>query len=156
MRKPLKMSYYMWFRILRSLRIRGEGVRESGAFLLSDSNQRKISDYLLYDDIDPHALDSGIVDFNPALMGKVWEYCEQNSLKVVADIHTHPKGASIQQSRLDKKNPAIPKPGYIAIIVPDYSENWFIPIKKVGVYKYLGNKKWDTITNSNGVKLTLL
>lgn len=156
MRNPIDISYYMWFRILRSLRIRGEGVRESGAFLLSDSDRRKISDYLLYDDIDPHALDSGIVDFNPALLGKVWEYCEKHSLKVVADIHTHPKGASIRQSPLDKKNPVIPRPGYIAMIVPDYSKNRFLPINRVGVYEYLGNKKWDTISTGNTVKLSLL
>src|SRR6266404_8581 len=56
-------SWLLWMRLLRNLRSRGNGTRESGAFLLGhreDANRCRVVDYLLYDDIDPHALDSGI------------------------------------------------------------------------------------------------
>lgn len=146
----------MWLRILRSLRIRGEGVRESGAFLLSDPDQTNVSDYLLYDDIDPNALDKGLVDFDPTLLGEVWEYCNQRDLKVIADIHTHPPMGGVQQSISDKMHPAIPQKGHIAMIVPNYSKDWFLSLDDVGIYKYLGNKKWETITNGNAIELTIL
>lgn len=146
----------MWFRILKSLRIRGKGVRESGAFLLSDPDRGKIADYILYDDIDPTALDKGHVHFDSALLGEVWEYCSEHDLKVIADVHTHPKGAGVKQSITDRMHPAIPQEGHIAMIVPNYSENWFISLDEIGIYKYLGNKQWETITNGNAIKLSIL
>jgi hypothetical protein len=40
--------------------------RESGAFLLGHrkDGRARIVDFILYDDLDPHALDTGIVRFD--------------------------------------------------------------------------------------------
>lgn len=121
------------------------GRREAGAFLLGTRNgpQRRIEAFVFYDDIDPHALDSGIVHFNGNKFGKVWEICREQSRSVVADVHVHP--GSYEQSASDQDEPAIPRAGHIAIIIPHFAERVIDP-GGIGLYEYLGNKRWRTHT----------
>jgi hypothetical protein len=68
-RHELSCSWWLWRRLLAGLRVRGRGIRESGAFLLGGrdaAGRRRIVDFLLYDDLDPHALDTGIVRLDGA------------------------------------------------------------------------------------------
>ena len=59
----LSCSWFLWRRLKVKLRERGHHCsRESGAFLLghSEGGNVRIVDFVLYDDLDPYALDSGI------------------------------------------------------------------------------------------------
>lgn len=138
-------SWRMWHRLLRRLRERGlQGRRESGAFLLGRRQGRtaRIVDFLLYDDIDPHSLEGGIVDFDGRYYSRVWEICQARGLSVVADVHVHPAGSG--QSESDRQNPMISSPGHLALIIPDFAKS---PVKRadVGMYRYLGAKRWEAI-----------
>jgi len=138
-------SIFVWMRLLRCLRERGRDCsRESGAFLLGtkDNARATIVDFVLYDDLDPHALDSGIVRFDGRHFGKLWDICKARGLSVVADVHVHP-GAAFQSSS-DQDYPMISRSGHIALILPDFARAP-VPISKVGIYRYLGAKQWATI-----------
>ena len=56
----------MWRCIIRDLAARGDGERESGAFLLGHKNgqRREALDYVLYDDLEPGCLDGGFVQMS--------------------------------------------------------------------------------------------
>jgi hypothetical protein len=144
-RYKLSCSWFLWRRLVAKLRARGRGAsRESGAFLLGyrrDGNSR-IVDFILYDDLDPHALDTGIVRLDGRYFGALWDICKRRGLSVVADVHVHP-GASYQ-SDSDCAHPMISRAGHIALILPDFART---PIHResVGIYRYLGNKLWDAI-----------
>src|ERR1700731_2664634 len=72
----LTCSGELWNRLLTQLRERGQhGERESGAFLLGQrpNQQAGISEFVLYDDLDPHSLDRGIVHFDGRYYGALWE-----------------------------------------------------------------------------------
>jgi len=62
----LSCSSKLWRQGLTELKQRGGGKRESGAFLLGKRNgeQRAITGFTFYDDLDPHCLDTGIVVFD--------------------------------------------------------------------------------------------
>ena len=127
------------------LRERGhdEG-RESGAFLLGlrDGDRARITDFILYDDLDPHCLDSGIVRFDGRYFDDLWEICRQRSLVVVADVHVHPAGAG--QSDSDRAHPMISRAGHIAVIVPEFARK---PVRRhdLGIYEYRGGKQWRIV-----------
>ena len=121
-RHELSCSWFLWRRLLRELRERGNcGRRESGAFLLGtqDFGKARIVDYLLYDDLDPNCLETGIIHFDGRFFGRLWSVCEQRALEVVADVHTHP-GCS-QQSDSDRAHPMITTRGHIALILPNFA-----------------------------------
>ena len=103
------------------LRSRAGGYCESGAFLLGtiDGGVRKIRRFLYYDDIDPTCFANGIVEFDGAKFGMVWQICRESQLTVVADVHVHPGGCG--QSSTDRHNPMIPEPGHLALILPDFA-----------------------------------
>ena len=135
----------LWHGGVGELRRRGVGFRESGAFLLagrSFDNQvarRAVSHLVFYDDLDNNCLESGIIILNGDAFGRLWRICRNNSLEVVADVHTHPREA--RQSATDRRNPMIAKVGHVAIIVPDYACR--IPAARdLGVYEYLGSHEW--------------
>ncbi len=142
----VSISYFTWWRLLIGLRSRGQHkTRESGAFLLghrSPNGEVNIVDFILYDDLDPHSLDSGIVRFDGRYFGDLWSLCRKKRLSVVADIHVHPGDS--QQSLSDRNYPMISRPGHLALILPDFAK---LPIRrdKIGIYKYLGNKQWENI-----------
>ena len=100
---------------------------------------RRILRAVYYDDLDPHALDTGIIRFDGRAYGLLWRICEEYSLEVLADVHCHP--GSAVQSYSDQANPMVPQRGHVAIIVPQFArERW--KRSAVGVYGYLGSGKW--------------
>ena len=141
----LSCSPYLWWRLLRALRSRGQNAsRESGAFLIGNNNKvhRRIVDFVLYDDLDPHSLESGIVRFDGRYFSELWSQCKARDLTVVADIHVHPGAAG--QSLSDKNHPMISAKGHIALILPSYARP---PQKRtsLGIYVYRGNKTWSEV-----------
>jgi len=138
-------SWFLWHRLLVELRKRGRGkIRESGAFLLGlhRNGRARIIDFVLYDDLDPHCLDSGIIRFDGRYFGALWEQCKQRGLTIIADVHTHP--GSSEQSPSDRANPMIVRAGHLAIILPRFAGS---PVRRaeIGLYRYQGAKHWDAI-----------
>ena len=135
----------LWLSGLRELRRRGAGRRESGAFLLGDRLmqnglvRRRVRQFVYYDDLDPHCLDSGIVVFDGAGFGPLWGMCREMRYEVVADVHTHPGLA--KQSDADRRHPMIATAGHFAIIVPDFASR--APAStELGLYEYSGGHLW--------------
>ncbi len=116
--------------------------RESGAFLLGPDKDghRHIVEFVFYDDIDPHSLDTGIVHFNGNKLPKLWEYCRNRGYGVIADVHVHPGGYG--QSESDQADPVMPKAGHLAFIIPNFARGNGRP-GGIGMYEYLGNGGWQ-------------
>lgn len=141
-----------WRDLTTELQSRGHRVRESGAFILGARSKGLIrfKAAVYYDDLDPHALDTGIINFDGRYFGKLWEICRSANLEVVADIHTHPGIA--KQSTPDKKHPMIARSGHISMILPDYANDpW--SFNRMGIYRYLGSHKWLNIGERNSKKI---
>jgi hypothetical protein len=119
----------------------GIGSRQNGV--------AQIVDFVLYDDLDSNCLNSGIVRFDGRYFGFLWEICQQRSLTVVADVHTHP-GAS-DQSDSDRNHPMISRVGHIALIVPRFAAT---PVRRseIGMYRYQGAKLWAVVPNNDRCK----
>lgn len=135
----------LWSRLLTDLRARGQGWHESGAFLLGEQEadgRRRILDYVLYDDLDPHALDTGIVRLDGRYFGHLWDICRDKGMTVVADVHTHPAGS--WQSESDQAHPIISRAGHIALILPRFAAEP-VKLKEVGMYRYLGSHRWHAV-----------
>lgn len=143
----LDIAFKLWWDLIRDLKARGASVRESGAFLLGPLIEREITHYICYDDLDPHALDSGIIVFDSSGFTQLWKYCKENKLKVYADIHTHPDSWT-GQSGVDKDNPMIVQAGHVALIAPHYAQKDLMSLEGVGAYEYLGSKKWRTFATA--------
>ena len=142
-RRELSCSWFLWRRLCRRLRERGrDRTRESGAFLLGhqDGKRARIVDFVLYDDLDPHSLDSGIVHFDGRYFGDLWALCEDLGLTVVADVHVHPGGAG--QSDSDRAYPMISLAGHTALIVPHFAVGR-LPRREIGIYRYKGRQTVD-------------
>ena len=142
-RHELSCSWFLWQGLVARLRERGRSEsRESGAFLLgrceADGSAR-IVDFILYDDLDAHCLDTGIVRFDGRHFGKLWSICRARGLTVVADIHVHPGGAG--QSLSDKTHPMISEAGHLALILPNFARQP-MPRSQIGLYRYLGDHRW--------------
>lgn len=145
----LSCSWLLWRRLLAELRRRGNhGRRESGAFLLGrrENSVGRIVDFVPYDDLDPHCLDTGIVRFDGRYYSDLWELCKRRGLSVIADVHTHPDGS--YQSDSDRANPMISRSGHIALIVPRFAGP---PVRRgeLGIYFYEGAKQWRAIAPEN-------
>ncbi len=144
-RHELSCSWWLWWRLRRALRRRGRGEsRESGAFLLGrqEGGRRRIVDFVLYDDLDPRCLDTGIVRFDGRHFGALWALCKARALSVVADIHVHPGGAG--QSESDREHPMISRSGHLALILPNFAAAPQ-PRSALGIYRYLGRKRWEAV-----------
>lgn len=144
-RHEVSCSWFLWRRLAAKLRERGRSAsRESGAFLLGyrSDGRARIVDFILYDDLDPHALDTGIVRFDGRYFGALWDICKHRGLSVVADVHVHPGGS--YQSDSDRAHPMISRAGHVALILPDFARP---PVRteSIGIYRYLGAKQWDTV-----------
>jgi hypothetical protein len=145
-RHELSCSWLLWRRLTFELRERGlKEARESGAFLLGihePGTAARVIDFVLYDDLDPHSLDTGIIRFDGKYFGKLWSICRARGLTVVADVHVHPGGSA--QSASDKAHPMITQAGHLALILPHYAR---APILRedIGLYRYLGNQAWHTV-----------
>jgi proteasome lid subunit RPN8/RPN11 len=141
----LSCSRRLWKLLVSALRQRGyNGQRESGAFLLGhrEGSRARITDFVLYDDLDPKCLETGIVRFDGRYFGTLWDICRQQRVSVVADVHTHPAGS--QQSDSDRANPMISRPGHVALILPRFAA---APVRRgeVGMYRYDGSKQWSPV-----------
>ena len=144
-RHELSCSWFLWRRLRVRLRERGRRrSRESGAFLLGrrEGGGAHVVDFVLYDDLDPHALDTGIVRFDGRYFSELWAICKARGLTVVADVHVHPAGSG--QSDSDRDHPMISRAGHIALILPNFAAG-FQPRREIGVYRYLGAKRWETV-----------
>ena len=144
-RHEISCSWFLWQRLCARLRERGRNAtRESGAFLLGyrADGRARIVDFILYDDLDPDALDTGIVHFDGRYFGALWDICKRRGMSVVADVHVHPGGAG--QSISDHSHPMISRAGHIAFILPNFARPP-VPPKSVGIYRYLGDKRWYTV-----------
>ncbi len=144
-RHRLSVPPRLWERLLAQLRERGRNeTRESGAFLLGarSGDRARITDFVLYDDLDPHCLDSGIVCFDGRYFDELWTLCQKRGLAVVADVHVHP--ASSGQSTSDRAHPMISKAGHIALIVPEFARK-AVRRRDLGMYEYRGSKQWRNV-----------
>jgi proteasome lid subunit RPN8/RPN11 len=137
----LLCSAIIWREGVAELRRRTEGYHESGAFLIGkkEGSRRRILKFAYYDDLDPHSLDTGIVIFDGAGYGPLWEICRSEKLTVVADIHVHPGIA--RQSPSDRTNPMISNKGHVALIAPDFAAGPCLAAD-LGVYEYVGGYEW--------------
>ena len=133
----------IWMRLLRQLRRRGDGRRETGAFLLGRAcgPSKVVTAFVCYDDLDPAACQRGAITFHAVGYAALWEYCREYALVVVADVHTHPS-SSVSQSWVDQRNPMIPVVGHTAMIVPRFGRAPWWSLRQTGVYEYLGNFRW--------------
>lgn len=140
----ISCSTWLWRKLIRELRMRSRGRIESGAFLLGQvaNGRRRVESIAYYDDLDPNALQGGIVVFDGCGYGPLWSLCRESGRVVVADVHTHPAGA--RQSCLDRQNPMIATMGHVAIIVPQFALG--NPRKaELGVYEYKGAHHWRVV-----------
>jgi hypothetical protein len=144
----LKMSQKFWSDLLASLKERGEGVRESGAFILSDTIEAQ--QYLLYDDLSPGCLDTGGIHFVGSGYVRLWDFCLKNNLRVIADIHTHPYKWT-DQSSIDKNNPMISQKGHLALIAPYFASGRIKGLSGIGIFEYLGDFKWKKWNAESGI-----
>lgn len=137
----LEVHKATWLDLMKDLRQRGGGKRESGAFLLGQvqGHTRHVHSWVAYDDLDPEALTRGYVRLGTAAFTQLWALCEARRQAVVADVHTHPRGP--QQSLSDRNNPMISQAGHMALIVPRYAQGEVTP-RSVSVNVYLGAKCW--------------
>jgi len=148
----LKIRLSLWKKLIKELKHRGCGKSETGAFLLGHANE--IREFICYNDLDPHAFDSGIIIFNGDGYVPLWEYCSKWKLKVLADVHTHPGGWTGQSSS-DMNHPMIAQKGHIALIIPWLATKRNQLLNGVGVHEFLGERQWKSYDeNDNIVKLT--
>jgi len=145
-----KIKLALWKKLIRELKKRGEGRRETGAFLLGSPTGNIITDFICYNDLDSKAFDSGIIIFNGDGYIPLWQYCAEKKLKVLADVHTHPGGWT-GQSASDQKHPMVAQKGHIALIVPHFATKRNQLLKNVGVHEFLGNKKWIAWNEEDGI-----
>ena len=149
----------LWRRLLRELRRRGDGRRESGAFLLCarGAGNGRITRFICYDDLDPASCQSGAIAFHANGYAALWEYCREKAVEVMADVHTHP-GSQVAQSEIHQRHPMVPVVGHTAMIVPNFADTAWWSLEKVGVYEYLGNFMWRAhgpTKDQRRVRLTL-
>ena len=130
-----------WRVIVRELDRRGERRHEAGAFLLGHEigGRRRVVDAVFYDQLDPHAYDTGVCVLHAEAFGRLWAVCRERGLAVVADVHTH--GGDADQSASDRTNPMIAIAGHVAIIVPNHAMGE-IPLDRISVHEYLGEHRW--------------
>lgn len=128
------------------------GRREAGAFLLApgDEGRRCAVRTVYFDDLDPNCL-VGNIHIRSLGFSKLWDLCEREGLRVIADVHTHP-GSSVTQSSMDRENPMIARDGYLALIVPYYGTRPVVA-REVGVHEYRGDLGWTSWFGSSAQRI---
>ena len=142
--RQLRASLWLWWHLHRQLRRRGRGRNESGAFLLgrrAPSGVDRVARFVCYDDLDPHCLDRGYIEFRACGYEKLWAECRRLELDVLADVHTHP-GPNSSQSGTDRTHPMISEAGHVAIILPSYAQGFAFRLGAASCYEYSGNYLW--------------
>ena len=102
----LRCSPELWRKIVSELERRGEGRHEAGVFLLGvdDAGQKEVRQAVYYDDLDPHAYDSGVCVLHGDAFARLWSLCREKKLTVVADAHTHPGAVLPELFRPDQSD----------------------------------------------------
>jgi proteasome lid subunit RPN8/RPN11 len=136
----LSIEGKLWLKLMKQLKKKGKGTRESGAFLLGKLESNMITEFYCYDELDPNCL-TGEIEFDASGFNKLWEYCIKHKLKVLADVHTHPYDWT-NQSYADQTNPMICVQGHLAFIIPNYAKKVTADLLGVGAFEYLGSFKW--------------
>lgn len=154
---PIRIPMWLWRRLILQLRRRGKGLGESGAFLLGPQRgtSGRVTAFVCYDDLDPHAYRGGAIAFHAVGHAALWERCKDKSLRVLADVHTHP-GQYVGQSATDQRNPMIPLQGHTAVIVPNFGNTPWWSLDAVGIYEYLGDFKWCNHKMSHDARHVML
>lgn len=144
---PLSLPRLLWWNLVKALRVRGEGRRESGAFLMGSgkSDDRRIVMFICYDDLDPQAL-VGSIQFHASGYSALWKLCSEKAIRVLADIHTHPNSV-VDQSPIDSRNPMLPVPGHIALIAPNFGLTSKLSLSGVGMHVFQGRGNWASFTH---------
>jgi len=154
--KTIKVPALLWRRLLSQLRKRGGGSRESGAFLLGKTGSHRVSHFVCYDDLDEAALEMGIITFHACGFVRLWDICQRENLRVLADIHTHPSDWT-GQSESDRRHPMVAQVGHIALILPNYAKRNRKYLRGASIYEYLGDHKWKPWPGKSGpIEITLL
>jgi proteasome lid subunit RPN8/RPN11 len=153
-RERLTIPRPLWRSLLAGLDQRGERRRESGAFLLSQIDRRRVEELVFFDDVDPDCL-VGSIALGAAAFSRLWDHCAQAELRVVADAHTHPS-SGVALSDVDRANPMIAVAGHTALVVPHYASH---PVRRrdLGVHCFLGDAGWTSAFGRDAhrrVKLT--
>jgi proteasome lid subunit RPN8/RPN11 len=151
LRAHLTVPMPLWCDVLAELHTRGGQIRESGAFLLATraipesalSKPPVVVAAAYYDDLDADCLTGGIT-MSGVAYDRLWQYCREEGLRVVADVHTHP-GEWIGQSDIDRSNPMMAMVGHLALIVGSFANPTRKPTR-VGIYRYIGNGDWATLS----------
>lgn len=138
----MSISIVNWLKLVLGLRDRGQGIRESGAFLIGTG--KKVKRVVFYDDLDPSVSDSGIIQFDGKGREKLERILESSKQIVLADIHTHPF-SDTQQSLSDMENPMVRLKGHIAFIAPNYGHFPLFNVKSLSAYFYVGNFQWKNL-----------
>lgn len=137
----LRIPRRRWRALIRELARRGEGCRESGAFLLARTDHRptRVAAIVYFDDIDPDCL-NGAISIHGSAFAKLWAICSGRGMRVIADVHTHP-GADVAQSSIDAANPMVAIRGHVAVILPHFAKRDASP-GHAGVHRYEGARSW--------------
>jgi len=153
--KMLEFAPGIWPALMDSLRRRGAGRRESGAFLLGEVTDTAhiVRAWVLYDQLDPTSLHYSYVRLQSGAFSRLWEICSDLNLTVAADVHTHPKEPC--QSPSDRANPMISLAGHIALIVPRFGRGTVLP-RDVSYNVYLGHGKWESYFHDDAASLIKL
>jgi proteasome lid subunit RPN8/RPN11 len=133
----------MWRDLLVELESRGDGRRESGAFLLAAREPRstQVTDIVYFDDLDPECL-VGAIHMHQRAFSKLWDLCAARAMRVIGDVHSHP-GSGVGQSSIDRAHPMIATRAHVGVIVPNFAQG-AIAAKDVGVHLYLGADGWES------------
>lgn len=152
----LSINFLRWRRLMLELKRRGGGRRESGAFLLGRRSltELRVTDVAYYDDLDPHSLDQGYVNFQAVGFSALWAHCRKVKLDVMADIHTHP-GDNTSQSELDRTNPMMAERGHLALIVPNFAAGPWWTRQGTSLFEYEANYRWTNLTKELSRRLVV-
>lgn len=144
-RRGLAIDEVLFSSLISELARRGNGDRETGAFLLARSGHdpyrgvRHVVAVAYYNDLDPLCLTGGIT-FTADGYTTLAALCRRDGLRVVADIHTHP-GRIVAQSAVDAAHPMTALPGHVALIAPGYARDITGPAE-LGVHILQEGGQW--------------
>ena len=141
-RPRIEIELGLWQKMIQELGRRSlGGSRETGVFLLSPAEEstRRVVRAAYFDDLDPECL-VGNIHIRASGFSKLWDLCDAERLRVIADIHTHPC-TWVAQSPTDRANPMIARQGHLALIVP-YFGTRPVQAREVGVHEYRGDGGW--------------
>ena len=91
--KAIRLPILLWARVVRDLRQRGAGVRETGAFLLGrldTENPRVTSPIFVMMMSIPTPISSVPSLSMPPGCAALWQHCREQKVQLLIDVHTHP------------------------------------------------------------------